>query len=143
MANKKEGVALLAAVPLFSGLSQRDLGKLWDSMKAVKHRPGHVIMAEGNTGLAFQLITNGDVRVERKGKTVTLGPGAFFGEMAIIDGGVRTATVTAVTEVESMALNGSTFKSFVQSKPALMWQLLVHTTARLRDEQSVTRSLSA
>lgn len=143
MATKKEGIAHLAAVPLFSSMSQRELGKLWDSMKVVHHSAGHVVMTEGQPGHGFQLILSGTVEVQRKGKKITLGPGAFFGEMALIDGGPRTATVTASTPIETAALNPSTFKAIVQKKPQLAWQLLTHMTGRLREEQSVTQNLSA
>lgn len=143
MATKKEGVSRLAEVPLFSALSKRELGRLWDNMKEVHHPAGHVVMTEGKPGLGFQLIISGEVTVSRKGKNVTLGPGAFFGEMALIDGGVRTATVTAATDIETAALNSSTFKSLVQKKPDVMWNMLVYMTGRLRAEQPVTRNLSA
>jgi voltage-gated potassium channel len=143
MATKKEGVARLAAVPLFSGLNQRELGKLWDEMRLVKHAAGHVIMTEGRPGLGFQLLLDGEVIVERKGKKVALGPGSFFGEMSLIDGGLRTATVTAATPVTTAALNSSTFKSMVTKNPDLAWRLLVHMTGRVRDEQSVSRNLTA
>lgn len=143
MATKKEGIEQLQKVPLFSELSKRELSHLWDTMKVVRHGPGHVIMHEGRAGLGFQLVLDGDVVVERKGKKVTLGPGCYFGEMSLIDGGPRTATVTAVTPVVAAALNSSNFKTLVGGNANLAWRLLVNATRRLREEQSVSQNLSA
>lgn len=143
MTTKKEGAALLAAVPMLEGFSQRDLARMWESMKIVQHPDGHEIVGEGRTAIAFHLILDGTVKVERKSKRLKLGPGEFFGEMALIDAGPRTATVTADGPVTTAAMSRSTFKAIVMSRPELVWKLLVHTTQRLREEQSVTASLTS
>jgi len=68
MASKRENVARLRAVPMFSDLSQRDLARIWDTMKIVQHAPGHDIVVEGKAGHGFHLILYGEVQVARKGK---------------------------------------------------------------------------
>jgi CRP/FNR family cyclic AMP-dependent transcriptional regulator len=140
---KKEGIALLRSVPMFAEFSQRDLGKLWDHMKIVTHDDGHRITAEGRGGQGFHLILDGSVRVVRKSKRLMLGRGDFFGEMALIDDGPRTATVTAVGPTATATMSAWEFKSVVKQQPDLLWKLLVHTTVRLREEQSVTASLTS
>ena len=136
MTTKKDGIEQLSGVPMFSLLSKRDLGRLWDHMKNVEHAPDHRIMTEGRSGQGFHLILDGEVKVERKRNKVVLGPGKFFGEMSLIDEGPRSASVTAVGRVTTATLSAWEFKSVVKSQPELLWKLLVHVTSRLRAEQS-------
>ena len=143
MASKKEGVTRLRSVQMFAELSQRDLGRIWDNMKLVEHAPGHRIVVEGKSGHGFHLILDGEVTVERKGKRLKLGPNDFFGEMSLIDDGPRTATVTAATPVTTAALSSGGFRSLAKKSPEMMWKLLVTMTQRLREEQSITASLTS
>lgn len=144
MTSKKDGVQRLQGVPMFSELSKRDLERLWDQMKIVRHAAGHRIVAEGSPGYGFQLIIEGTAQVQRgSGRKVELGPGAFFGEMSVIDDGPRTASVTASTPIVTAALTSSVFKSFLTKHPQVMWKLLVHLAARLREEQSAAANLIA
>lgn len=143
MATKKQGVALLGRVPMFADVSQRDLGRIWDRMKLVEHDAGHRIVTEGKTGHGFHLVLGGKVTVSHKNKRLTLGPGDFFGEMALIDEGPRTASVTAATPVVTATLGSGEFRSIVKKQPELLWKLLVHMTGRLRQEQSINAGLTA
>lgn len=143
MATKKDGVERLLRVPLFSGLSRRDAGKLWDRSKIVEHQAGHHIVVEGRGGHGFHLLLEGTARVQRPGKKLTLGPGDFFGEMSLIDEGPRTATVTASTHVVTLTLSSGEFRTYAKKQPELLWKLLVNMTQRLRDEQSLTANLTA
>lgn len=144
MASKKEGVTRLQGVPMFSDLSKRELERLWEQMKIVQHAAGHRIVAEGSPGYGFQLILEGTAQVQRGGgRKIELGPGAFFGEMSVIDDGPRTASVTAATPMVTAALTSSGCKSFLTEHPQAMWKLLVHLAARLREEQSATANLVA
>jgi CRP/FNR family cyclic AMP-dependent transcriptional regulator len=143
MVTKKDGISLLQGVPLFTGLSQRDLGRIWDRMKIVEHRDGHQIITEGRNGQGFHLIIGGEVKVERTNLRVTLGKGDFFGEMSLIDDGPRSATVTAVGPVTTAAISAWEFKALVANQPELMWKLLVFMTGRLRQQQSVAADLIA
>ena len=143
MASKKDGIARLASVPMFSDLTQRDLGRIWDNMKLVQHSPGHVIVAEGKAGHGFHLILDGEVVVQRRGKRVILGKNQFFGEMSLVDDGPRTATVTAVTPVVTATLSSGGFRSLAKKNPEMLWKLLVVMTQRLREEQSITANLTS
>lgn len=143
MISKKDGIALLRKVPMFSDLSNRDLGRLWDQMKIVRHDAGHRIVTEGRAGHGFHLLLDGEVRVERKNKRIKLGPGSFFGEMSLIDDGPRTASVVAVTPVVTATMTSGGFRSVTKKQPDLLWKLLVHQTTRLREEQSINATLTS
>ncbi len=98
MATKKEKLEKLAAVPLFSDLSKRTLGKILENSKEVTHVAGQTVVTQGHEGAGFHMILSGRAKVVRGGRrAATLGPGEYFGEMAVIDGGRRTATVFAET----------------------------------------------
>jgi CRP-like cAMP-binding protein len=143
MTSKKHRVALLGSVPLFSDLSQRDLGRIWDQMTIVEHPAGHRVVDEGTGGRGFHLILSGEAVVERKRTRVRLAPGDFFGEIALIDDGPRTASVTAVGPLVTATLSSWQFKSIVQKRSDLAWKMLVHMTGRLRAEQSISSSLTS
>ena len=90
----------LANVPIFSGCSKRELGIIARASKEVSHKQGTVIAREGERGIGLFLILDGQCKVTIGGKTkARLGPGDFFGEVALLDGGPRTATVTALSPV--------------------------------------------
>ena len=107
MVTKKESLERLGSVRLFDGLSKADIRILYEITKIVHHDEGHTIISEGDQGAGFQLILEGEARVVRGGRTVArLGPGEFYGEMALIDQGARTATVIAATPLTVLALRG-------------------------------------
>lgn len=143
MVSKKQGIVLLSGVPIFSELSQAELGALWSSFGHMHHAAGSTVLAEGRGGSAFHIIVSGEARVTRKRTKVTLGPGKFFGELTMIDQGPRTATVTAATELETATIDHHEFKSLLESKPKLAWKLVVHLSGRLREEQSIADGLTS
>ena len=100
-------------------------------------------LVEGKAGHGFHLILDGEVQVARKGKRLKLGANQFFGEMSLIDDGPRTATVTAATPVVTATLSSGGFRSLAKKSPEMMWKLLVVMTQRLREEQSITASLTS
>ena len=112
MVAKQDGIALLQAVPLFSDLSKRDLGKIWDRMRTVQHRVGHEIVTEGRHGQGFHLILDGEVKVERKNKRIKLGPVDFFGEM--LAWGAKSINSTGIGPAEL-----GTQKSLTPSPPSI------------------------
>lgn len=137
MATKTEKLNLLSGVPLFADMSQKDLKMILESGKEVHHPAGEEIMTEGHGGIGFHLIIDGEAKVARKGKTLAkLGPGDFFGEMAVIDDGPRTASVSAVTDLTAFFVSRWEFRPILKSDPELAWKLLRHLVGRLRDEQS-------
>ena len=89
---------LLKTVPLFAELDDRAIGVVGQLTEDVDVRAGHVLMRQGDRGDAFYVLVDGSAKIERDGKLLkTVGPGAYFGEIALLDHGVRTATVTTET----------------------------------------------
>lgn len=145
MISKQEGIERLGRVPLFSGLSSKDLGRLWKSTKVVKHPTGKEIIQEGRTGIGFHLILSGSVRVTRSagGRAVVLGPDDSFGEMALIDNAPRSATVTASEPTETLVVTSSGFRIMAKQHPDMTWKLLVQVVGRLRDAQNVAAQMTS
>jgi CRP-like cAMP-binding protein len=136
VASKKEVREKLGQVPLFSELSNRDLDRLVGNSKQVSHDAGSDVVAEGTEGAGFHMILDGTAKVVRNGRKVaTLGPGDHFGEMALIDGGRRTATVAAESDLTTLYISQWDFKPLIQENSKLAWKVLVHLTKRLREEQ--------
>ena len=128
-----ETAELLSKVPIFSELSKRELQGIAGAAKEVSHREGSVLAREGESGIGFFLIVDGTARAEVGGRTRTrMGPGDFFGEISLIDGGPRTATVVAETRVTTLALTQWVFKSLVESNPSIASKMLKVMAARLR-----------
>jgi CRP/FNR family cyclic AMP-dependent transcriptional regulator len=100
MASDPATVKALGATDLFSGLSKRSLEAVAASARTVQHPTGKQITAEGGSGVGFHLITDGTAIITvgdiERGR---IGPGRYFGEISLIDGGPRSATVTAETPV--------------------------------------------
>lgn len=145
MVSKKQGIERLGHVDLFSGLSAKDLGRLWDAMKTVRHPEGKEIIKEGHKGIGFHLILSGTVRVSRAagGRPVVLGPDDSFGEMALIDDAPRSATVTALETTETAVLPASSFRLMAKRHPDMTWKLLAQMVGRLRDVQNVTAQMTS
>jgi CRP/FNR family cyclic AMP-dependent transcriptional regulator len=126
-------VDLLKEVPLFESLSRRDLKKLTESLKESTFSAGDVIAAEGQRGVGFFVIGEGTVDYSVNGKSVgTGGPGDYFGEVALIYDGPRTATVTAKTDVTAYGMTSWEFRPLVEENAGLAWALLQVMAKRLR-----------
>jgi len=111
----KEVVTRLGQVPLFSGCSQRDLQTIARVVKDIDHDDGTVIAREGEPGIGLFVIADGTAEVTIGGaKKASLGPGDFFGEIALLDGGPRTATVTATSDVKLLGLTEWVFRGLMQ-----------------------------
>lgn len=144
MITKKERLERLGSVRLFEGLSKADLEYILSISRIVEHAEGHTIISEGGPGVGFDLILEGEARVVRRGRTVArLGPGDYFGEMALIDEGPRTATIIAATPIITLGIVAWDFRPLVQRRPKMAWNLLVHLTGRLRDSQKREDALRA
>jgi CRP/FNR family cyclic AMP-dependent transcriptional regulator len=116
---------LLAQIPLFQGLSKRDLGKVASLMTPVEVESGRVLVRQGQIGREFFVIVRGTARVERDGRLVnTLGPGDWFGEIALLDSARRAATVTATTDMQLEVLSRSEFTDLLDSTPEVTRKLL-------------------
>jgi CRP/FNR family cyclic AMP-dependent transcriptional regulator len=130
-------VGLLAEVPLFAGLSRRHLRRIAAAADEVRFRHGRAIVEAGLPGSAFYAIANGRAKVYRSkipsGRAIArLGPGDFFGEMALIDGGPRSATVVADGEVLAVRLSRSAFKKVVAKEPSVALSIMAELAGRIR-----------
>ena len=112
--------ARLRDLPLFSELAEAELVHLAAYAEFKTSDPGDVLTHEGASGYTFFVILDGTVDVDRGGELIeTLGPGDFFGEMAILGSGRRNATVTASTRVELLVLFGTVFRTMESEHPDL------------------------
>jgi CRP/FNR family transcriptional regulator, cyclic AMP receptor protein len=127
-------VKQLSQVPLFSGCSRRDLQTIARVVKDIDHAAGTVIAREGEPGVGLFVIVEGtaDVTIGDKRKA-TLGPGDFFGEIALLDGGPRTATVTATSDVQLLGLTEWAFRGLMAEHPSIAVKTLQQMAARLRN----------
>jgi CRP/FNR family transcriptional regulator, cyclic AMP receptor protein len=124
--------ALLRNVRLFSDLDERDLESLADEFSERRFSAGDKIALEGEGGLMFFVVEEGELSVEQHGEPVAnLGPGSAFGEIALIDRRPRTATVTAVSEVKAYGLPVFVFRPFVEARPQVAWKMLEAMADRL------------
>jgi CRP-like cAMP-binding protein len=124
----------LAQVPLFSGLAPRYLKRLADLTEEQRYMEGATIVREGDIGDTFYVILEGEAKVVgATGRVVNrLRPGEFFGEISLLDGGPRTASVVAATPLTMLALPRRAFLNVVQLEPAIGVKLLTHAAAMLR-----------
>jgi CRP-like cAMP-binding protein len=129
-------VETLSGVPLFSGVEREKLGKLADQMAERRFTEGQSATEEGRGGAAFWVIEDGEATVAVKGEIVrTLGPGDYFGEIALLDEGVRTATVTAATDMRCRGMAPWEFRAFLDEHPDAAWAMLRALAVRLRESE--------
>jgi CRP/FNR family cyclic AMP-dependent transcriptional regulator len=130
---KDERVELLRKVHLFAGCTDKQLAFIATRVEDVDVPSGKVLCTEGQSGGDFFVVVSGTAKVERRGKTVDqAGPGTFFGEIALIDQGLRTATVTATTAMRLIVLGPAQFRDVLNADPQMARQLLYAVTKRLR-----------
>ncbi len=129
-------VEALNKVPLFSNLDEKDLDQLARQMHERRFPEGAEVTTEGSTGAGFFVIAEGNADVSIGGEHLsTLGPGDHFGEVALIDDGVRSASITAATDLLCYGLTPWEFRPFVEDHPQVAWALL-ETLARRARQQS-------
>jgi CRP/FNR family transcriptional regulator, cyclic AMP receptor protein len=124
---------VLATVPLFSALSRRHLGKLAKAGRIVRFDGQTTIVRAGEPGDTLYVVLDGEVTVAKpRGRAARVGVGGFFGEMSLLDGGPRSATVTANTDVHALVLPPREFWQVLDEVPAIAHKLLSTIAARLR-----------
>ena len=124
----------IRSVPLFSDFGDKELQRVAAIAKEVEFPAGKVIAKQGETGVGFHMIVDGEVTVSVEGiEHAKLGPGSYFGEISLIDGGPRSATVTAATDLKTVSVTSWDFNVLLDQFPELSRQLLIQLCRRLRE----------
>jgi CRP-like cAMP-binding protein len=128
----------LKKVPLFSGLSDRQLKRLARDFREREFKNGTAVVRQSQmSGIGFFVIIDGAASVSVDGTEVArLGPGDHFGELALISERVRSATVTAVGPVRCLVMALWDFRQFAKNNPDVTWKLLEYLVALLTEERS-------
>lgn len=135
MAVKTDPTESLRRVPLFAGLDRKELELLAKLAKEQRYEPGATIVKTGAGGHGLYIIKEGNVSVVRDGKKVaSMGPGQFFGEISVLDGGPRTADVKADTETVCLALVSWEIKPLLMDNAGITYKMLLEMVKRLRSQ---------
>jgi CRP-like cAMP-binding protein len=133
VSRRGEYLDLLAGVPLFASCSRAELKALDANATFRSVGVGRELVREGETGDELFILIEGTARVHRGGRVVdTLGPGDFFGELALLDPAPRNATVTATSELDLLAISRAQFDAVLVKAPAMTRSLLAGMARRLR-----------
>jgi CRP-like cAMP-binding protein len=134
MAGKTDPTESLRQVPLFNSLDKKELGTLAKLVQEHAYEPGSVIVKSGEGGHGLYIIREGKVSIIQDGKTVaTMGPGQFFGEIAVLDGGLRTADVRAEAPTVCYVLISWEVKPVLMQEPGITYKMLLEMVKRLRN----------
>jgi CRP/FNR family cyclic AMP-dependent transcriptional regulator len=132
---KNAKIEHIRAVPLFSRCSKKELAEVAKLADEIDFRPGKELTREGRTGREFFVLLDGEAEVRRKGRKLrTLGPGDFFGEIALIAHTPRTATVTTTTDVELLVITAQSFRTLLDHQPPIAAKVLAALAERLAPE---------
>ncbi len=130
----------LGQTRLFAAVDAAGLGRIADRMTEVDLPPDRIIARQGEIGTGFFIVVSGAVRVVRDGETLAeLGPGAFFGELSVIDREPRLAQVISSAPTTCLALAGWDFEEIIAEQPSVAMAILRELAGRLRE---LTRELS-
>ncbi|HUC05146.1 MAG TPA: cyclic nucleotide-binding domain-containing protein [Acidimicrobiales bacterium] len=128
---------VLAGVPLFSMLKPKELKRLAAEAHDMAYPAGKSLTQTDELGATFFVVAEGALEVSVGGTPVrTLGPGDYFGEMALIDHQARSATIVATTECRCLVFSGWVFRPFALEHPEVAWALLERMVARVREAES-------
>jgi CRP-like cAMP-binding protein len=124
---------MLKKVPLFADLDGRELDEVARSMQERRVAAGETVLQQGAGGAGFFVVEEGEADVTVDGQARgTIGPGDYFGEIALLTGSDRTATVTARTDMICFGMTPWEFKPLVESNSAIAWKLLIAMAQKLR-----------
>jgi CRP/FNR family transcriptional regulator len=124
---------MLKRVPLFSGLNEKELKEIALSMRERKFRAGDTVTQEGAGGVGFFVVESGEADVNVGGEAKgSVGPGDYFGEIALINESPRTATLTARTDMICYGMTPWDFRPLVESNSAIAWKLLTAMAEKMR-----------
>ena len=126
-------VEMLQKTPLWTGLTSQDLGLVAKYAEEQKFESGQKIVSKGEPGTGFYLLLEGAVEVRSGAQTLSkLGPGQFFGEMAIFDNQPRSADVVAIEPSRILILSANSFKTLLFANPKIALRMLQELARRLR-----------
>jgi CRP/FNR family cyclic AMP-dependent transcriptional regulator len=129
-------VDLIQKVPLFADLDRKELADLAGWFKERTFSEGEEVVSEGRGGIGFFVIQEGQASVSVHGdERGSLGPGDYFGEVALIDEGARSATITAKSNLRTYGLTSWEFRPLVESNASIAWKLLQTMAKRLRQAE--------
>ena len=132
MLRRNQKVELIKRVPLFASCSKRELQQIAGIADEIDLRDGKVLIREGERGREFFVLLEGSAEVTKDGRRVnTLGPGDFFGEIALISNSPRTATVTATSPVHTLVITDRSFRRLLDDQPEIQRKVLVALAERL------------
>jgi CRP-like cAMP-binding protein len=128
---------LIGGVALFAGLNQREISRISALVDELQVEPGHVVCREGRPGAEFFVIATGRAEATLRGEHLAfLAPGAFFGEMSLLDRGPRSATVTATTPMHLLVLDARSFLGLLADHPAVARKVMRGLAERLRESEA-------
>jgi CRP/FNR family transcriptional regulator, cyclic AMP receptor protein len=129
----------LKTVPLFEGLSDKELKAVLGQSQIVEHEENHVIVEEGRGSAGFHLILEGKAGVTKESrKLATLNPGSYFGEISVIDGKPRSATVTAESPVRTLSIVAWKFQTLLDDHPTITRKILLGLCQTIRSKEAMT-----
>jgi CRP/FNR family transcriptional regulator, cyclic AMP receptor protein len=123
----------LRRVPLFSGLDDRELAEIASSMRERRFKAGDVVTQEGSGGVGFFVVEEGEAEVNVGGEARgSIGPGDYFGEIALINESPRTATLTARTDMLCYGMTPWDFRPLVEGNSTIAWKLLTAMAEKMK-----------
>jgi CRP-like cAMP-binding protein len=126
-------VDMLKRVPLFAGLEKRELEEIAGSMRERRVAAGGNVVEQGAGGAGFFIVDEGEADVFVDGEhRNTIGPGDYFGEIALLTGSDRTATITAKTDMLCYGMTAWDFKPLVEDNATIAWKLLTAMAQKLQ-----------
>ena len=129
---QRQRVAQLSKIPIFANCSKRQLERLLKGVRSENIDAGHTLFVEGAPASNLYVILAGTANVRRNGRKIAqLGPGDVAGELSVILGGPRTATLVAETPIEWLVLDRASLRQAIDEVPGLGWNILQAVAARL------------
>ena len=123
----------LRKVPLFAGLDNKELDQIASSMRERRFKAGDTVTQEGSGGVGFFIVEEGEADVDVGGESRgSVGPGDYFGEIALINESPRTATLTARTDMLCYGMTPWDFRPLVESNSTIAWKLLTAMADKMR-----------
>jgi CRP/FNR family cyclic AMP-dependent transcriptional regulator len=134
--NLAERERALSRAPLFAGLPKKDIRTVARASGIADYGEGELVVKEGAAGSVFYVLLEGRARVIRRGRTVArLTVGDFFGEMSLLDGGPRTASVVTESMARFLTLSGKAFRDLLAEDGVLAARVLKVMAARIRENE--------